>query len=124
MNDVRNSYNEGKKSKLWKGILLGALAGAAVAMLDKHTREATIECGKKSYQNTKELIQNPERFVENVKEKSNQIRSSIESITEDVAFITGKVEEFKEMAPDIVDTVMETKEVFTDSEKENKEPVL
>ncbi|WP_050614012.1 YtxH domain-containing protein [Bacillus testis] len=124
MTDLRNSYNERKKSKLWKGILFGALAGAAVTMLDKHTRETMMESCKNGYRTTKDFVQNPDRLLEDLKETSNKIRSSIESISDDVSFISGKVEEFKEVTPQVVNAVKETKDAIVENHSEsNKEPV-
>ncbi|WP_042351804.1 hypothetical protein [Bacillus massiliigorillae] len=113
----RNCSN---KNKLLQGILLGALAGAAISMLDRHTRETTIECAKKGYRQTREIIENPDIVIGQVKETSNKIRSTIESITEDVAVITNQVEAIKDITPQLASVVKETKEVFTEESKEDE----
>lgn len=112
--------NCSNKNKLLQGILLGALAGAAISMLDRRTRESTIECAKKGYRETREIIQNPDRIIGQVKETSNKIRSTIESITEDVAVISNQVEAIKDITPQLASVVKETKEVFTEERKEEE----
>lgn len=106
------------KNKLWQGILIGALAGAAVSMLDRHTRESTIACAKKGIQNTREIIENPDIVIGQVKETTNKIRTTIESISEDVAMITSQVEVMKDMTPQIASVVKETKEAFKEENQE------
>ncbi|MEH6944309.1 YtxH domain-containing protein [Bacillus sp. JJ722] len=108
------------KNKLLQGILLGALAGAAISLLDRHTRETTIECAKKGLRETREIIQNPDRVIGQVKETSNKIRSTIESITEDVAVITNQVEAIKDITPQLASVVKETKEAFTEDRREEE----
>lgn len=114
MNSQERSYTIKKKSKLIQGILLGALAGAAISMLDRYTRESAIECGKKGYYGAREVISNPDQIISQVKETSNKIRSTIESISEDVAFITNQVEVLKELPPQVTSVVKDTKEAFVD----------
>lgn len=116
MNTYKSSYTN-KKSKLLQGILLGALAGAAISMLDRNTRESAIEGSKKRFRETKDFIQHPDRCLVQIKDTSNKIRSTIESITEDVAFISGKVEELKEIPPQVATVVKETKVAFTENEE-------
>lgn len=121
MNHEETTYTNKKKSRLLQGILLGALAGAAISMLDRNTREKTIECAKKGYRNAREVIENPEHIISQVKETSDKIRTTIETITEDVAFITNQVEVLKEIPPQVKATVKETKEIFLDDNEKDVE---
>ena len=99
-----------KKNKLLQGIIIGALAGAAISMLDRSTRESVIACSKKRYHQVKDLVENPEQVIEQVRETSDKIKSTIESITEDVAFITNQVEVLRDIPQQVVTAVRETKE--------------
>ncbi|MGN1400346.1 MAG: YtxH domain-containing protein [Bacillus sp. (in: firmicutes)] len=107
-----------KKNRLMQGVLVGALAGAAISMLDRDTRESVMNGCKNSYKRTKTLIQNPEYTVGNLKEKTNRIKHTVESITEDVMYISGKLQEIKDVPPQVASVVKETKEAFVDTEGE------
>ncbi|MGM9923606.1 MAG: YtxH domain-containing protein [Bacillus sp. (in: firmicutes)] len=109
-----NSYENKSQNKLWKGLLIGALAGAAISMMDRNTRAATIDCAKRGYQSARSIIQNPDMIMGSVRETSSRLRSTIESISEDVSAITSQVETIKEITPQLASVVKETKEVFTE----------
>lgn len=114
MNTNKNSYSDHKKSKLLQGILIGALTGAAISMLDRDTREVFLKTSKKSYIGTKNMIQNPNRVLSQVKETSNRLKTSIESISDDVSFISSKLQELKGIPPQVASVVKETKVALTD----------
>lgn len=113
MNSQEQSYTN-KKNKLLQGILIGALTGAAISMLDRNTRESVIACSKKRYQQVKEIVENPEIITEQVKETSDRIRTTFETITEEVAFIAEQVDVLKQLPNQLATTEKETKEVFED----------
>lgn len=84
------------ENKLAKGIIVGALVGAAISLLDRKTREDTIqqmrECSKKIW----DFSKNPAVLIENISEKTAALRNKIEEVSEDVNFIIEKVNDMKE----------------------------
>ncbi len=83
-------------NKLIKGILFGALAGAAISLLDRETREKTVsqvkDCGRTVWHYSK----NPNELIEGVSDKISVARQKIEEVTEDITFIVEKVNDIKQ----------------------------
>lgn len=83
-------------NKLIKGILFGALAGAAISLLDRETREKTAvqvkDCGRTVWHYSK----NPSEFIESFSDKITVTRQKIEEVTDDIAFIVDKVNDIKQ----------------------------
>jgi gas vesicle protein len=100
----------GSSKKFWMGMLLGAIAGGAVTLLEKSTRQAVKEDFSKVSSEVAYVIKNPNEFIEDLKETANKVRITVEQVTEDVAFITEKVEEIKDVPPQITELVRGTKE--------------
>ncbi len=118
----RNSQPNKGKSKLLRGILIGAAAGAVISLFDKATRESVMECSRKGFVKTKDAIQNPGQVIEGIRDRSEHIIDTMESISEDVTYIASKIQEFKEIPLQVSSAVMETKEALTSSGGEkNKE---
>jgi gas vesicle protein len=111
-----------KRSRLWDGILIGALVGAAVSMFDKQTREHVLEGGRKLGSQVAKTVKNPKETQEALKEKFNEFKETVEHLSEDVSFIAGKVDEIRELTPQVVDIVKETKEVFSAEESDEHAP--
>ena len=111
---MNNNYPAKKKNRLMQGILIGALAGAAVSLLNRDTRETVLDSSKSCMAKSKSIFSNPEKVIDNLKDKSSQLRTSIESISEDVSFISGKVQELKEIPPQVASVVKETKEALAE----------
>lgn len=84
-----------ENNKLIKGILFGALAGAAISLLDRETREKTVvqvkECGRTIWHYSK----NPSGLIEDVSDKISVARQKIEEVTDDISFIVEKVNDIK-----------------------------
>jgi gas vesicle protein len=96
-------------NKFWKGMLLGAIAGGALTLFDKETRQAMKENGQKAA----ELIKNPKQTYEQVKEAAIQIKSIVEQVTDDLSYITEKVDELRETTPQVTKILKETKHAFS-----------
>ena len=109
MESREQTYTNKKKNKLLQGIVVGALAGAAISMLDRSTRESVIACSKKKYNQMKDYMENPELVMDQIREKSDKLRTTFENITEDVVFIANQVEVLKEIPQQVVATVKDSK---------------
>ena len=121
MNIEEQAYTIKRKSKLWKGIIIGAIAGAAISMLDRQTRESAVSCAKKGVKAAYNVVENPEIITDKIKETSVKVRETIESVTEDVAVIANQVELLKDIPPQVASVVRETKGAVIESVKQGEE---
>ncbi|WHY78737.1 YtxH domain-containing protein [Neobacillus sp. WH10] len=108
-----------RKNQFWKGMLIGAIAGGAISLLDKQTREAMKENVQKTSSKAAYIVRNPREISEKVKGTAAKIKSTYEQVSEDISFITDKVEELKELTPQVTDILKETKDSFTENENTN-----
>lgn len=105
------------RNQFWKGMLLGAIAGGALSLLDKPTRQAMKEnvqrvSGKAAY-----LVRNPGEITDKVKGTASLIKTTIEEVSEEIAYIVDKVDDLRELTPKVTDALMETKEAFSKSDE-------
>ncbi|WP_409297007.1 hypothetical protein V1498_03945 [Peribacillus sp. SCS-26] len=100
-------------SKLFRGLMFGALAGGAVAMLDRTTRQNFLDGTGRSYRGVKSFLSSPMEGLVRMGEFSSRLRSQIEEITDDINFISEKVDELKEVPLQVAEAVMDTKDVIT-----------
>ncbi|KAA9031187.1 YtxH domain-containing protein [Niallia endozanthoxylica] len=105
-------------SKFWKGVIIGAVAGGVISLLDRATRDSVLENCHKVTGKVSHYVKHPGEVVEYVKESTGKIRSTIEEVGEEVSFIAEKIEELREITPQVVDVVMDTKEAFVDKEND------
>jgi uncharacterized protein YoxC len=99
--------------RFWLGMIVGALAGGAISLLDRETRQAVKGDIKKASGTVTYIAKHPNEFIEEVQDTVNKVRSTVEQVTEDVAFITEKVEEIKDVPPQVAEIVQESKEAFS-----------
>ncbi|MDF2788369.1 MAG: YfkI [Neobacillus sp.] len=119
MNDKNILKGEVKKmgkNLFFKGIFYGALAGGALSLLDKKTRQDMKVNVKKAYEQVSYLVRHPQEITENVKETAEKIRNTIEQVSEDISYITEKVDELRELTPQVKEVVRETKSTFSKHE--------
>lgn len=108
----RKGIKMGSTDKFWKGILLGAIAGGAISLLDRETRNAVAASCKSGAKNVAHFITHPNETAEKLINTTAQLRSTVEQVSEDVSFIAEKVEELREVTPTVVGIVHDTKEAF------------
>lgn len=101
-----------RKNQFWKGMLFGAIAGGALSLLDKETRQVM----KDHVQNTSEkfifIVKNPGEITEKVKESAGRFKTTVEQMSEDIAYITEKVDELRQLTPQVTDIIKDTKDAF------------
>lgn len=108
-------------TKFWKGVLLGAIAGGALSLLDRTTRYTVIGNCQRTTGKIKYYAKHPQEAVDCVKESTRKIRSTMEEVGEEVAFISEKIEELKEITPQVADLVKDTKEAFAENPDDEEE---
>jgi len=99
-------------NKLVRGMLVGALVGAVISLLDKRTRDDVIETGRNVSSKMKEYVEDPAVLTNDVKEKIDNVKDTIQEVSEDISFINGKVKELRETTPQVISLIQETKERF------------
>jgi len=109
------------KSLFWKGVFLGAVAGGALSLLDKSTRESVVTTCKKTTYEISFYVKNPGEAVNQVKEVTNKMKSTFEQVSEDVSFIAEKVEELKEGTPQVTKLFGDTKQAFFEEDQDGIE---
>lgn len=106
----RKSFNK----KLLVGAVVGTLAGAAVAMLDKRTRENVVVKTKSYSQNTmhwiREVKEDPHTFMSNVKEGVDQVSKSFKEVADTLQNIFVHLDEVKKMSSKVIETAKDAGE--------------
>ncbi|MEH7417896.1 YtxH domain-containing protein [Neobacillus drentensis] len=107
-----------RKNQFWKGLLLGAIAGGALSLLDKDTRETMKENVKKTSGKIGYIIRHPDEVTETVRGTAAKLKSTFETVSDDISFITEKVEELRELTPQVTEILKETKETFIENDED------
>ncbi|WP_442598072.1 YtxH domain-containing protein [Neobacillus sp. D3-1R] len=108
----------GNTNKFWKGMVAGAVAGAALSLLDRETRQAVGEKCSKASKSISYVLTHPKEIATNIKEKTNEWKSTVQQMNEDFTYIMDKIEEVRELTPEVTEMVKETKEAFYKGNKE------
>lgn len=109
-------------NKFLKGIVIGALVGGAISLLDKQTRQTVMANCRRQREKLVSVVKNPENVVNQLRDTTGKIKSSVNQVTEDIIFITEKVNELTELTPQVSNLVKETQNVFdVDEAREEKE---
>jgi gas vesicle protein len=101
-----------KENKMFTGILVGALVGAVVSLLDKQTRQDVIASSQRVTSKMKEYIEQPSTLANEVKQKIDDVKDTIQEVSEDLSFLNEKVNELKETTPQVVKMIQETRDRF------------
>jgi methyl-accepting chemotaxis protein len=104
------------KNLFFKGIIYGALAGGALSLLDKKTRQDMKVNVKKAYEQVSYVVRHPGEITENVRGTAEKLRNTIEQVSEDISYITEKVDELRELTPQVKEVIKETKSTFSKHE--------
>jgi gas vesicle protein len=101
-----------KDNKLVRGMLIGALVGAAVTLFDKHTRDDVIQAGKNVSSKVKGYVEEPTTLTNEVKQKIDHVKDTVQEVSEDLSFLNEKMKELKQTTPQVINLMQETKERF------------
>lgn len=108
------------ENKFRKYVILGALLGAAVSLLDRNTREQVSRKTRAIVSDIGYYSRHPDSLRWKLKEKKEKYQSVYDQLSEDVTYIKQQVEELKVLTPQVKDLVVNTKEAFVDSKDEYK----
>ncbi|MCA1055935.1 YtxH domain-containing protein [Rossellomorea aquimaris] len=109
------------KSKFFKGVLYGAVAGGLLTLLDKSTRDEVGTTLKNSGDTITKYSKNPKLLADTSKDVYEKLRTTADQVSKDIQFITEKVNIIKGMTPQVKEMIEETKETFEDSSEAYKE---
>ncbi|EMA6343661.1 DUF4075 domain-containing protein [Bacillus cytotoxicus] len=96
-----------KKNNIARNIAIGVAAGVAVSMLKKENREKVKQTAEKAKTKMIEIGENAK-----IKEKMQTVTDKGREFA-DLNVVKAKVAEIKKLTPAVVDTIKETKEIFT-----------
>ncbi|BCB02461.1 YtxH domain-containing protein [Bacillus sp. KH172YL63] len=108
-------------NKFFKGVMLGAVAGGLLSLLDKKTREEVGTSLKNGGEYLSAYTRNPQSLVDASKDVYEKLRTTADQVGRDIQFISEKVEEIKGMSPQVKEIIDETRETFEDSSEAYKE---
>ncbi len=101
------------KSKFLKSMVAGAIIGAAISMLDRTTREHTVQNLKKARETVQYYATHREELQQMIDEKVQQVQKLYDTTQDNLSFIKDKVDEVKEIPIAVQDIVDETKTTFS-----------
>lgn len=101
------------KSKLLPFIVIGAVTGAAISMLDKHTREHTVETVKKVKGTVVYYADNQDELLALVESKMEQAQSVYGTVNNSVQSIMQNENDIKQLPTTIQSMVSETIQAFS-----------
>ncbi|MFE8697327.1 YtxH domain-containing protein [Cytobacillus sp. FJAT-53684] len=104
------------KSLFWKSVCIGAIAGGAISLFDKNTRQSVLTNCKKTTSGISYYVKHPNEAVSQVREVTNKIKTTVEQVSSEVSFIAEKVGELQEGTPEVVGLVKDTKDAFSEEE--------
>lgn len=103
----------GMKSKLLPFIAIGAITGAAISMLDKQTREHTVQTTKKVKDTVSYYAENREELLALVESKVEQAQSLYSSVNNNIQSLMQNGNDLKAIPTTIQSMVSETIEAFS-----------
>lgn len=110
-------------SKFGKFILFGALAGAAISLFDRATRQHMAKTTKDMAAEISYYSKNRDVLMSKIQEKKEKYQSVYEQLAGDASYIKQQVEELKALTPQVKEVVMNTKDAVVESKDEVKDIV-
>lgn len=109
-----------KESKFVKGMVIGAIAGAGLSLLDRITREDVKYKLRTVSSDVKYYSKNREDLKMKLQEKADQIHTVYNQFSQDAQYLSDKVDELKTLTPQVKTLVTDTKDAFVHSKEEYK----
>ncbi|MCU9614513.1 YtxH domain-containing protein [Caldibacillus lycopersici] len=109
------------ESKFVKGVLIGAVIGGTLSLLDKDTRKNILEKGKAVGGKLKTYIQDPKETIHNMQVKLQDVKNTYQTMNQDLQFVVHKAAELKELGSEATKTLLETKQVLVNDKELEKE---
>ncbi|WP_078382134.1 YtxH domain-containing protein [Sutcliffiella halmapala] len=109
-----------KRNKMFEGMLIGALVGAAISLLDKETRTNFIHNGKQVGGKIKYVVQHPQEITDAVRQQIQNVKTTVDDVSRDMDYLRVKINELRETTPQVLEIVQDTKEVITKHLEPNK----
>lgn len=100
------------KSKLLPALLIGAAAGAAISMLDRTTREKTVETVKSTTANVKYYVQNRDELKDMIMDKVEEVQGLYEDTSSKIQSFVGDYGDIKDLPGTIQGMLGDTKAAF------------
>ncbi|HWL24414.1 MAG TPA: YtxH domain-containing protein [Ureibacillus sp.] len=101
------------ESKLVRSMIAGAIIGAAISMLDRKTREHTVNGLKRAKDTVQYYATHRDELQSMIEQKIQQVQKLYETTQDNVSFIKDKIGEVKEIPVAVQDIMEETKTTFT-----------
>ncbi|GEL05872.1 YtxH domain-containing protein [Rummeliibacillus sp. G93] len=108
-------------NKLVTGLALGAVAGAALSMADRNTRQTTKKVLKRYWVDMQYFANNRDELMNSIQARTGKVKSLYNTFMKDKDFYMKKVEEIQELTPKVKNIVMETKDTFSSNIKDVKQ---
>lgn len=108
------------ESKLFKGIVIGAVSGALISMLDRKTREQTVKTIEKAKDSIVYYVKNRDELEQFIGEQIDNLKQLYQKTTENVSSIVEKIDEIKEL-PDAVQHIVEDTKIAVTPKNSNEE---
>lgn len=105
------------ESKLLKGIVIGAVSGALISLLDKKTRNHTVKSLGKAKDTIIYYVKNREELEQLLKKQVDNVQQLYKKTTENISDIANKIDEIKQL-PETVQKIVEDTKIEINNDKE------
>ncbi|AZV41284.1 MULTISPECIES: YtxH domain-containing protein [Peribacillus] len=115
--ESRHYRKEEPKSKFVQAVVIGAVVGGCLSLLDKSTRHSVKASTKQWCERINYLAKNPDRVIDQVREATTQMRTTVTKVSDEVALLVDTVEELSHIPSEVSQMIEETKEAFVAEKK-------
>lgn len=101
------------QNKLVKSVIIGAVVGGIISMLDRATRESTVSTVKTTTERAKYYAQNRDEFMELIEGKVAQAQSLYDTAQTNITKLVENADQLKDLPQTIQSMVGDTKQAFS-----------
>ncbi|MBK3495793.1 YtxH domain-containing protein [Viridibacillus sp. YIM B01967] len=109
-------------NKLFVGIAIGAFTGAAISMLDRTTRNNTVNTVKNIAEDVQYYAKNRDELAEKVQIKVEKYQSLYNTFTTEKDYYLEKINEIQSFSPQVKNLLTDTKNAFVSPKEEEEDP--